>query len=153
MTRITCWLFPTKEHFNDSLDIPWGTSAALSGYWHPLSACPLAVHSCVPFVLSQLPFCVFTCPPSLQHSGFVFPSPWRIILWTLHGMWGEWVDICWRMTLFPQIPFKVYSLFLIVSLGFLYPGERYVMTQELLPDRIAISSEVCLVQFCFMYGP
>ena len=57
------------------------------------------------------------------------------------------MDICWRMTLFPQIPFKVYSLFLIVSLGFLYPG--YVMTQELLPDRIPISSEVCLVQlFC-----
>lgn len=45
MTRVTCWLFLPWGTCKDSLDTPWGTSAALLGYWHPLDFCPLAVCS------------------------------------------------------------------------------------------------------------
>lgn len=61
--------------------------------------------------LAHLPFCVCTCllTPAL---GICFPqSPWRILLLTRHRDWGERGDMC-QSTLFPQIPFKVYSVLL-----------------------------------------
>lgn len=81
MAGMTCWPFSIKEHFSDSSGLAWG-AVLRSQHWHPIVPAPRQGPPGVPFVLRQESFQdaltqlprVLTCPPSLQRSGFVFPS-------------------------------------------------------------------------------